>query len=78
MVGIHVATAFQARINENVSPKLVDGVRFAIGYISYVQPKWLTEPKIRHCPNQGRTLNDILLRAAHCMACFDLSKLNLS
>jgi len=28
--------------------------------------------------NQGRTLNDIIIRAAHCVAYADLSKLNLS
>ena len=29
-------------------------------YISYVQPKWLTEPKLCHQLNQGRTLNGLL------------------
>jgi len=28
--------------------------------------------------DQGRTLNDILMRVAHGMACFDLRKLNLA
>ena len=39
---------------------------------SYVQPKWLTEPKLCHCLSQGRTLNDILMRAAYCMATLTL------
>jgi len=30
-----------------------------------------------HYLNQGRTLNDILMRAAHSIAFVDLSKLNL-
>ena len=34
--------------------------------------------KLCHCLNQGRTLNDILMRAAHWMAYFDLRKLNLA
>jgi len=29
----------------------------------YVQPKWLTEPKIMSSLNQGSTLNNILMRA---------------
>ena len=33
--------------------------------------------KLCHCLNQGRTLIDILMRAAHWMAYFDVSKLNL-
>jgi len=39
-------------------------------------PNGLLSLKLFHCLNQGRTLNDILMRAAHSMAYFDLSKLN--
>jgi len=41
-------------------------------------PTGLMGQNVCHYLNQGRTLNDILLRAAHWMAYFDLSKLNLS
>jgi len=43
--------------------------------VSYVQPKWFTEPKFCYCLYQGRTLNDILMRSTNWMAYFDLSKL---
>ena len=39
-------------------------------------PNGLLSQKLCHC--LGRTLNDILLRAAHWMTYFDLSKLNLA
>jgi len=39
-------------------------------------PNGLLSQKLRHYLDQGRTLNDILWRAAHCMAYFDLGKLN--
>jgi len=38
----------------------------------------LLSQKLCHCLNQGRTLNDILMRAAYWMAYFDLSKLYLA
>jgi len=41
------------------------------------KPNGLLSQKLCHYLNQGRTLNDILMRAAHCMTYFDLSKLNL-
>jgi len=41
-------------------------------------PNGLLSQKVCHYLDQGRTLNDILLRAAHSMAYFDLSKLNLA
>jgi len=31
--------------------------------------------KVCHCLDQGRTLNDMLMKAAHWMAYFDLIKL---
>ena len=40
--------------------------------------KWLTGQKLCHCLNQGSTLKDILMKSAHWMAYFDLSKLNLT
>jgi len=48
--------------------------------MSYEQqlPKWLTGQKSCRCLDQGRTLNDILMRAARRMTYFDLSKLNLA
>jgi len=41
-------------------------------------PNGLLSQKLCHCLKQGRTLNNILMRAAHWMAYFDLSKLNLA
>jgi len=41
-------------------------------------PNGLLSQKVCHYLNQGRTLNDILMRATHWMAYFDLSKLNLT
>jgi len=41
-------------------------------------PNGLLGQKVCHYLNKGRTLNDILLRAARGMAYFDLSKLNLA
>jgi len=48
------------------------------GLLSKIGQLWLTEQKLSHYLNQGRTLNNILLRAAHWMVYFDLRKLNLS
>jgi len=41
-------------------------------------PNGLLSQKVCHYLDQGNTLNDILWRAAHCMTCFDLSKLKFS
>jgi len=41
-------------------------------------PNGLLSQKLCHCLHQGRTLNDILMRAAYWMAYFDLNKLNLA
>jgi len=41
-------------------------------------PNGLLSQKLCHYLDQGRTLNDILLRDAHCMAYFGLSQLNLA
>jgi len=41
-------------------------------------PNGLLSQRVCHYLNQGRTLNDMLMRAAHSMAYFDLSKLNLA
>ena len=41
-------------------------------------PNGLLTQKLCHCLIQGRTLNDILMRAAHWMAYLDLRKLNLA
>jgi len=41
-------------------------------------PNGLLSQKVFHYLNQGRTLNDIVLRAAHQMAYVDPSKLNLA
>jgi len=41
-------------------------------------PNGLLSQKVCHYLDQGRILNDILLRAAHCITRFDLSKLNLA
>ena len=41
-------------------------------------PNGLLSQKLCHYLNQGRTLNDILMRVEHWMAYFDLSKLNLA
>jgi len=41
-------------------------------------PNGLLSQKLCHYLNQGRTLNDILMRAAHSKAYFDLSQLNLA
>ena len=41
-------------------------------------PNGLLSQKLCHCLGQGRTLNDILLSAAHWMAYFDHSKLDLA
>ena len=41
-------------------------------------PNRLLSEKVCHYLDQGRTLKDILIRAAHWMAYFDLSKLNLA
>jgi len=38
----------------------------------------LLSKKLCHYLNQGSTLNDILMRAEHSVAYFDLSKLNLA
>jgi len=40
-------------------------------------PTGLRSQKLYYYLNQVHTLNDILMRAARCMAYFDLSKLNL-
>ena len=40
-------------------------------------PNDLLSQKLWHYLNQGRTLNDIIMRATHWMTYFDLSKLNL-
>ena len=40
-------------------------------------PNGLLSQKLCNCLNQGRTLNSMLMRAAHWMAYFDLSKVNL-
>jgi len=37
----------------------------------------LLNQKVCHYLDQGHTLNDILLRTARCMTCFDLNSLNL-
>jgi len=41
-------------------------------------PNGLLSQKVCHYLDQGRTFNDILLRAAHWMAYFNLCKLNLT
>jgi len=41
-------------------------------------PNGLLSQKLCRCLNQGRTLNDMLMRAAHWMAYFDLSKLTVA
>ena len=41
-------------------------------------PKCLLRQKLCHYLNQGRKLNDILMRAAHLMAYFYLNTLNLA
>ena len=41
-------------------------------------PNDLLSQKLCHYLNQGRTLNDTLMRAVHRMAYFDLGKLNLA
>ena len=41
-------------------------------------PNGLLSQKLCHYRNQGRTLNNMLMRAAHWMAYFELSKLNLA
>ena len=41
-------------------------------------PDGLLSQNEHHYRDQGRTLNDILLRAAHWMAFLDPSKLNLT
>jgi len=41
-------------------------------------PNGLPSQKLCHYLDQGRTLNDILLRASPSMAYFDLSKPNLA
>jgi len=41
-------------------------------------PNGLLSQKVCHRLNQGRTLNDILMRAAYWMAYFNLSKLNVA
>jgi len=41
-------------------------------------PNDLLSQKTCHYLNQGRTWSDILMRAAHSVAFFDLSKLNLA
>jgi len=41
-------------------------------------PNGLMSQKVCHCLDQGRTMNDILLRATHWIAYFDLSKLNFA
>jgi len=41
-------------------------------------PNGLLSQKLSHSPNQGRTLNDIIMRASHWIAHFCLSKLNLA
>jgi len=40
-------------------------------------PNGLLSQKVCHCLDQGRTLNDILLRATHGMAYLNLNKLTL-
>ena len=41
-------------------------------------PNGLLSQKLCHYLDQGRKLNDILLRAAHWLTHFDISKLNLA
>jgi len=41
-------------------------------------PNCLLSQKLCHYLNQGRKLNDILMRAAHLTAYFYLNKLNLA
>jgi len=41
-------------------------------------PNGLLSQKVCHYLDEGRTLNDKLLRAAHCMVYFDFSKLNVA
>jgi len=40
-------------------------------------PNGLLSQKLCHYLNQGRTLDDIFMRAAHLMAHFELSKVNV-
>jgi len=41
-------------------------------------PNGILSQKLCPCLNQGRTMNDILMRTAYWMVYFDLSKLNLA
>jgi len=41
-------------------------------------PNGLLSQIVCYYPNQGRTLNDTLMRAAYRMAYFELGKLNLA
>jgi len=41
-------------------------------------PNDLLSQKVYHYLDQSRTLSDILMRAAHSMAYFDLNKLNVA
>jgi len=56
---LNVSTAFYGLSKIRTFIKRVERL-----YSSYVQPKRLTEPKLCHL-DQGRALNDILMRAAH-------------
>jgi len=53
-------------------------VHFCSSNSAMSNPNGLLSQKLCHYLNQGRTLNDILMRAAHGMAYFDLSKLNFA
>jgi len=41
-------------------------------------PNGLLSQTVRHCLDQGRTMNDILLWAAHWMAYSDFNKQNVA
>jgi len=41
-------------------------------------PNGLLSQNVCHYLDQGRTLNDILMRAVHSMVCFEFSKLNVA
>jgi len=59
---------------------LKEKIRFILGCVhssAMSNPNRLLSQNICHYLNQGRTLNDILMSAAHSMAYFHLSKLNL-
>jgi len=52
--------------------------RLGVSSAAMSNPNGLLSQKVCHYHIEGRTLNNILLRAAHLIAYFDLSKLNLA